>query len=53
MVEKLGYHNFFLATALMGVPTLFMIALHWAQEARKDKRDEENKTAETPVSEQP
>jgi len=40
MVEKLGYHNFFLATALMGVPTLFMIALHWAQEARREAREE-------------
>lgn len=25
MVEKWGYHNFFLATALMGVPTLILI----------------------------
>lgn len=53
MVEKLGYHNFFLATALMGVPTLFMIVIHWVQEARKEKRDEEHKPVETPVSEQP
>jgi PAT family beta-lactamase induction signal transducer AmpG len=24
----------------MGVPTLFMIALHWAQEARREAREE-------------
>lgn len=29
MVEKYGYHTFFLITALMGVPTLFLILLHW------------------------
>jgi len=46
MVEKLGYHNFFLATALMGVPTLFMIALHWAQELRKEKPAEPEKPVE-------
>ncbi|MBD1552537.1 AmpG family muropeptide MFS transporter [Pseudomonas sp. C2L12B] len=28
MVEKWGYHNFFLATALMGLPTLVLIMLH-------------------------
>jgi PAT family beta-lactamase induction signal transducer AmpG len=32
MVEKFGYHNFFLITALLGVPTLMLIALHWRQE---------------------
>jgi len=53
MVEKLGYHNFFLVTALMGVPTLFMIALHWAQELRKEGSAEDQKPAETPATEQP
>ena len=38
MVEKLGYHNFFLITALLGVPTLILIALHWHQEAGRGKQ---------------
>ncbi len=29
MVEKLGYTQFFLATALLGVPTLLLIVLQW------------------------
>jgi PAT family beta-lactamase induction signal transducer AmpG len=32
-VEKFGYHDFFLITALLGVPTLILIALQWHQEA--------------------
>ena len=35
MVEKFGYHDFFLITALLGVPTLLLIALHWYQETRR------------------
>jgi PAT family beta-lactamase induction signal transducer AmpG len=35
MVEKFGYHNFFLITAVLGVPTLLLIALHWFQENRR------------------
>ncbi|MNP84598.1 hypothetical protein D3C76_1839770 [compost metagenome] len=35
MVEKFGYHKFFLITALLGVPTLLLIALHWFQENRR------------------
>ena len=35
MVEKFGYHNFFIITCLLGVPTLFLIALHWFQESRR------------------
>lgn len=35
MVEKFGYHDFFLITALLGVPTLVLIALHWFQESRR------------------
>ncbi|MDB6049832.1 MAG: ampG [Pseudomonas sp.] len=59
MVEKFGYHNFFMMTALMGVPTLVMIAIHWSQEARRIKAAEALKgdpptpVTETPVSEQP
>lgn len=37
MVEKFGYHTFFLITALLGVPTLLLILLHW----RYYKADEE------------
>jgi PAT family beta-lactamase induction signal transducer AmpG len=29
MVEKFGYHTFFLITALLGVPTLVLIVLNW------------------------
>ena len=35
MVEKFGYHSFFMITALLGVPTLLLIALHWFQENRR------------------
>lgn len=35
MVEKFGYHNFFLITCMLGVPTLLLIALHWFQESRR------------------
>jgi len=35
MVEKFGYHNFFLITCVLGVPTLLLIALHWFQENRR------------------
>jgi PAT family beta-lactamase induction signal transducer AmpG len=35
MVEKFGYHNFFMITCLLGVPTLVLIALHWFQESRR------------------
>ncbi|AZF17713.1 AmpG permease [Pseudomonas sp. R3-18-08] len=35
MVEKFGYHSFFMITCLLGVPTLFLIALHWFQENRR------------------
>ncbi|BAP43590.1 AmpG family muropeptide MFS transporter [Pseudomonas sp. 21LCFQ02] len=35
MVEKFGYHNFFLITALLGVPTLIMIILQWSRELRQ------------------
>ncbi|MNJ82209.1 hypothetical protein D3C77_814470 [compost metagenome] len=38
MVEKFGYHDFFLITALLGVPTLILIALHWHQEQGRGKQ---------------
>jgi len=50
MVEKFGYHNFFLITAVLGVPTLFLIALHWHQESRGNRMEavEEEVAAEKP-----
>ena len=49
MVEKFGYHDFFLITALLGVPTLILIALQWRQEAgRGTPVAEENSAAERP-----
>jgi PAT family beta-lactamase induction signal transducer AmpG len=53
IVERFGYHTFFLITALLGVPTLVMIALQWSQEARRAKAVQVPETIETPVSEQP
>lgn len=35
MVEKLGYAHFFLATALLGIPTLILIALQWGRDKRQ------------------
>lgn len=35
MVEKLGYADFFLATALIGIPTLLLIGLEWGRERRQ------------------
>jgi PAT family beta-lactamase induction signal transducer AmpG len=32
MVEKLGYEQFFIITALLGIPTLILIALQWRRE---------------------
>ncbi|MNF36539.1 muropeptide transporter [compost metagenome] len=48
MVEHYGYHQFFLITALLGVPTLVLIALHWHQENRRNG----NEAVDTPVGEQ-
>ncbi len=31
MVEKLGYNQFFLVTALIGIPTLILIGLQWGR----------------------
>jgi PAT family beta-lactamase induction signal transducer AmpG len=31
MVESLGYSNFFLVTALLGIPTLVLIAWQWTR----------------------
>jgi PAT family beta-lactamase induction signal transducer AmpG len=53
MVERFGYHTFFLITAVLGLPTLVMIALQWSQEARRAKAVQVSEAIETPVSEQP
>ena len=50
MVEKFGYHNFFLITALLGVPTLLMIILQWSKEIRTAARQDEPEKA---VADQP
>jgi PAT family beta-lactamase induction signal transducer AmpG len=31
MVERLGYSDFFLVTALLGIPTLVLIAWQWSR----------------------
>lgn len=53
MVERFGYHTFFLITALLGIPTLIMIALHWSQEVRRGKGMPASETTESPVNDQP
>ncbi|WP_213875171.1 AmpG family muropeptide MFS transporter [Pseudomonas sp. dw_358] len=45
MVEKYGYHNFFLITAILGLPTLVLIALHWRQESRREGKEVEGEAA--------
>ncbi|WP_425929810.1 AmpG family muropeptide MFS transporter [Pseudomonas sp. NyZ201] len=54
LVEKFGYHDFFLITALLGVPTLILIAVHWHQEIRRDKEPQQQagQPAAPPASEQ-
>ena len=52
MVEKFGYHDFFLITALLGVPTLLLIALHWFQENRREGPTPTPEPVQTPVAEE-
>jgi len=52
LVEKFGYHSFFLITALLGVPTLLLIALHWFQERRREGQTPTPEPAPTPVTEE-
>ncbi|WXL24985.1 AmpG family muropeptide MFS transporter [Ectopseudomonas mendocina] len=33
MVEKLGYEDFFLVTAILGIPTLILILIQWRKQA--------------------
>ena len=49
MVESLGYHQFFQLTALLGVPTLILIAVQWGQERRQpDSSTPPTTEADTP-----
>ena len=52
MVEKFGYHKFFLITALLGVPTLLLIALHWFQENRRQDSTPTEEAAPTRPAEE-
>jgi PAT family beta-lactamase induction signal transducer AmpG len=52
MVEKFGYHSFFLITALLGVPTLVLIALHWFQESRREGPTPTPEPVPRPVAEE-
>ena len=48
MVEELGYHQFFMLTAIMGIPTLILIALQWTQERRR-QNEQPPETATPPT----
>ena len=47
MVEKLGYADFFLVTALIGVPTLLLIGLQWG----RGNQQPQGEAIEPPASE--
>ncbi len=47
MVERLGYAHFFLVTALLGVPTLILIAMQWRREGPQANGSKSN-SAENP-----
>ncbi|WP_339511280.1 AmpG family muropeptide MFS transporter [Pseudomonas sp. RL_15y_Pfl2_60] len=47
MVEKFGYPHFFLITALLGVPTLFLILIQWRREGSQPHGDPHS-PAQTP-----
>ena len=42
LVDKYGYENFFLITALLGVPTIFFILWQWRNDRRKTAVDRQN-----------
>lgn len=46
MVESLGYHQFFQLTAILGIPTLVLIAIQWSRESRKSVQPAEPKAEE-------
>ncbi|BAU72711.1 AmpG family muropeptide MFS transporter [Metapseudomonas furukawaii] len=39
MVESLGYHNFFMLTALLGIPTLLLIAIQWGRDRQQPREN--------------
>jgi PAT family beta-lactamase induction signal transducer AmpG len=39
MVESVGYHNFFMLTALLGIPTLVLIAIQWGRDRQQPKEN--------------
>ncbi|MFC5694024.1 AmpG family muropeptide MFS transporter [Pseudomonas sp. GCM10022186] len=47
MVESLGYHNFFMLTALLGIPTLVLIAIQWGRDRQQPK---ENGSSDSPAA---
>lgn len=56
MVESLGYHQFFQLTAILGIPTLVLIAIQWNRESRQPAQPGERKAEEPappPSSERP
>src|SRR5699024_5680586 len=42
LVDKYGYENFFLISALLGVLTIFFILWHWRNDRRKTAVDRQN-----------
>ena len=56
MVENLGYADFFLVTALIGIPTLLLIGLQWGRERRHASNSLDtpgNPTSATPQAPRP
>ncbi|WP_137818105.1 AmpG family muropeptide MFS transporter [Pseudomonas sp. 2FG] len=53
MVEKFGYSDFFLITALLGVPTLILIAWQWRREGPQTNGSTPTPTSEQPSTDQP
>ncbi|OYT94943.1 MAG: hypothetical protein CFE49_15435, partial [Pseudomonas sp. PGPPP3] len=40
LVENLGYAQFFLFTAILGIPTLLLILLQWRKQNRLEQANE-------------
>ncbi|MCC6074640.1 AmpG family muropeptide MFS transporter [Pseudomonas sp. GCM10022188] len=48
MVERLGYADFFLVTALIGIPTLLLIGLQWGRDRQQPNGSHDTVTSEPP-----
>ena len=48
MVERLGYADFFLVTALIGIPTLLLIGLQWGRDRQQPNGNHGTVTSEPP-----